>query len=605
LRIKLHALRYCRASCFLLSALSASAQLIPAGQPVPRTAKLPVVFLNGYQRDCTNASFADTFGIADQVVQSNGQISLFFNNCSAPGSPDIEGLGAAFGVFLSTLRYEDGQPVDLVDCVMHSMGGLIVRSYLSGKQSAAGVFSPPAVTHIRKALFLATPHFGTGVAAAFALDAQSRELTSGSRFLSDLATWNQGTDDLRGVDAVTAIGNGGTGLATLPGFDDGIVTLTSASLGFYRPGRTRVVPYCHVEGGGLISFVGYCSFSAPGIARIRSATQDAARIMVSFLNGTTDWMSVGAAAEQNPFLSAVGGLYVTIRSADDMSLQIDSVKAGLFGQTKDLNILSGDVAYTDLFPAGPATLTAAAGSVHVSQSITLPAGAVAPVVLKPGPSINRVFPAASSVFPLSVAPGMVTAIYGTSLAAQTAHALTVPLPLQLSDAQVLVGGAPVPLYSVSPGQINAVLPEGLSGLVKLTVRNAAGSHTVNVWVEPAVPAIFTQDGSGKGAAAALNARTYSLVSPANPLHGGDYLALFLTGLGSTSNRDGLNFANQLPAVTIAGKDCPVIFAGRAPGFPGLDQINCLVPPGLAADSAAPVVVSSGNRTSNVAAIAVQ
>jgi uncharacterized protein (TIGR03437 family) len=601
----LHALRYCRASCFLLFALSANGQLIPAGKPVPRTAKLPVVFLNGYQRDCANASFADTFGIADQVLQSNGQVSLFFNNCSVPGSPDIEGLGAAFGAFLSSLRYEDGQPVDMVDCVMHSMGGLIVRSYLSGKQSATGVFSPPAVTHIRKAVFLATPHFGTGVAAAFALDAQSRELTSGSRFLYDLATWNQGTDDLRGVDAVTTIGNGGTGLATMPGFDDGIVTLTSASLGFYRPGRTRVVPYCHVEGGGLISFVGYCGSSAPGIARIRSASQEAARIIISFLNGTTDWLSVGAAPGQNPFLSALGGLYVTMRSADDMSLQIDSVKAASLGQTKDLNLPSGDVAYTDSFPAGPVMLTAVAGSVHLSQPLALPAGTVDPVVLKAGPIMNRVFPAASSVFPLSVAPGMVAAIYGTSLAAQTAQALTVPLPLQLSDAQVLVGGTPVPLYSLSAVQINAVIPEGVSGLIKLTVRNATGSHTVNVWVEPAVPAIFTQDGSGTGAAAALNARTYALVTAANPLHGGDYLALFLTGLGSTTARDGLNFANQLPSVTIAGKDCSVIFAGRAPGFPGLDQINCLVPLGLAADSAAPVVVSSGNRTSNVAAIAVQ
>jgi uncharacterized protein (TIGR03437 family) len=488
---------------------------------------------------------------------------------------------------------------------MHSMGGLIARSYLSGKQSAPGVFSPPAMTHIRKAVFLATPHFGTGVAAGFALDAQSMELTSGSRFLSDLATWNQGTDDLRGIDAVTAIGNGGTGLATMPGFDDGIVTLTSASLGFYRPGRTRVVPYCHVEGGGLVSFVGYCSFSAPGIARIRSFTQEAARIIVSFLNGTTDWLGVGDAAEQNPFLSTVGGLYVTMRSADDVSLQIDSASAASPGQTKDLNLPSKDVAYTDLFPAGPVTLTAAASSTHLSQSITLAAGAVDPVVLKAGPIINRVFPAASSVLPLSVAPGMAAAIYGTSLAAQTAQAPTVPLPLQLSDAQVLVGGTPVPLYSVSSSQINAVIPEGLSGLVKLTVRNATGSHTVNVWVEPAVPAIFTQNGSGKGAAAALNARTYALVTPANPLHGGDYLALFLTGLGSTTARDGLNLANQLPAVTISGKDCPVIFAGRAPGYPGLDQINCLVPTGLNPDSAAPVVVNSGNRTSNAATIAVQ
>ena len=41
------------------------------------------------------------------------------------------------------------------------MGGLIVRSYLSGKQTQEGVFTPPADTKVRKIVFLGTPHFGT------------------------------------------------------------------------------------------------------------------------------------------------------------------------------------------------------------------------------------------------------------------------------------------------------------------------------------------------------------------------------------------------------------------------------------------------------------
>src|SRR4030081_1761510 len=115
---------------FFLSALSACAQLIPAGQPVPKTAKPPVVFLNGYASDCNSASFKDTFGIADQVLQANGQVTLFFNYCTVPGQPAIETLGAAFGTFLAGLKYTDGTPVDMVDSVAFSMGGLIMRSYL-------------------------------------------------------------------------------------------------------------------------------------------------------------------------------------------------------------------------------------------------------------------------------------------------------------------------------------------------------------------------------------------------------------------------------------------------------------------------------------------
>ena len=78
----------------------------------------------------------------------------------------------------------------------------------------------------------------------------------------------------------------GTQAAEAPGdpagFDDGVVALTSASLRFYLPGRTRVVPYCHIDGGGIISLFDLCPGSAKGIADIDSATHDSAQIIISF-----------------------------------------------------------------------------------------------------------------------------------------------------------------------------------------------------------------------------------------------------------------------------------------------------------------------------------
>lgn len=588
-------------------AVSAFAQLIPAGQAVPRTAKPPVIFLNGYEYNCSNSSFKGTFGMADQVLQANGQVSLFFDYCKLSGQPSIEDMGAAFGTFLSGLRYEDGKAVNLVDIVAHSMGGLIVRSYLSGKGSAAGVFHPPAVTRLRKVVFLATPHFGSGITAGLPFsNVQIDELTSGSRFLFDLATWNQGTDDLRGVDAIAVIGNGGTGNATTAGFDDGVVALTSASLGFYLPGRTRVVPFCHVDGGGLLSVIGNCAFDALGIAVFRASTQDPARIIISFLNGTTDWQKIGVAAEQNQLLAANGGLYVTVRSSDDANLRTDSVSAAsASGKTKTLNLPSHDVAYTDMFPAGPLVFTAVAGSVNVTQPFTLPAGTVAPVAVKDGPSIQRAFPAASRLFPLSVAPGMIVAIYGNGLAAEIAAAATIPLPFQLSDAQALIDGTQIPLFYASPGQINALIPETASGLVRLGVVNGSGRQTIDVLVTDVAPSIFTQNQSGTGAAAAINAGTGTLVTADSPVHAGEYVELFLTGLGATTARDGLEYANQSPTVTIAGQDCPVSYAGRAPGYLGLDQINCVIPPGLSTDNPTKLMVTSGSHTSNTVTIAIQ
>jgi uncharacterized protein (TIGR03437 family) len=576
-----------------------SAQLLTPGQPVPHTSKPPVVFLNGYQSDCSASSFANTFGIADQVLQANGEVSLFFDNCSVSGKPSIEKLGAAFGDFIAALKYNNGGAVEVVDVVAHSMGGLIVRSYLSGKQEQEGAFSPPATTHIRKAIFIATPHFGSGVAAfGLGLNSQLDEISSGSHFIFDQATWNTGTDDLRGIDAVAVIGNGGTGSATMPGFDDGVVALTSASIGFYQRGRTRVVPFCHIDGGGLISTVGLCDANAKGIAKIRSAADDTARIMVSFLDGTTDWQTVGQAAEQNTFLSTLGGLYVRPFTASDVPQQLNSAKVtGANGATKTLNMSNNEIAFTDSFAAGQITISANTSGGNLASTVTLPVGTDLAVTLKPGPNIARVQPAAAAVFPLSVAPRMIVSVYGNALAQSVAQAGSIPLPTTLSDAQVMSNGSALGLLYVSAGQINAVLPDSATGLVKLTVQNSTGMSTVNVVVEAAHPAIFTRDNTGTGAAAALNARNGLLVSSDNPLRAGDYMELFLTGLGHAP-------AGQSTLVTIGGLSCPVTYAGPAPGFVGLDQINCQVPAGLSANPAAILIVTAGERTSNSTTVAV-
>ena len=574
---------------------------------MPRTTLPPVVFLNGYQFEGCPSSFAGTFGIADQVLQSNSEVSLFFSTCSLPSSASIEDLGAAFATFLSGLTYTDGKPVEQVDIVAHSMGGLVLRSYLSGKQNAAGAFQPPSAPQVRKAVFLATPHFGTSVASFFGgLTNQVKELSSGSAFLFGLDTWNQGTDDLRGVDAVAAAGNAGNGGAGNPsGFDDGVVALTSASLQFYLPGRTRVIPYCHITSGGIVSLV--CPSDAKGIAKIDSPTHNSAQIIVSFLSGTSDWQSVGTAPENDKFLKANGGLIVAARAADDSSLHIDSAVAGQPGPgfAKPLNISDDHLAFTDQFPSGPLTLNVTSGSLNVNNSVVLPAGGTQPYTVKPGPLVVRVFAAAAANFPLELAPRTLIAIYGANLAEQTAGASGGSFPLQLSDAQVLANGSALPLYYVSPTQINAVLPADTSGLLQLTVQNSTGKHTINIYLEAAAPALFTQDSSGTGQAAARKASDESLVTADNPLHPGDAVALFATGLGLTAPSNGLDVAVQQPTVTVAGTNCPVSFAGAAPGFVGLDQINCTIPSGITPTASTPVVVTSGNRSSNTATLAIQ
>jgi len=291
-----------RLALLLAMPLALSAQLVLSG-PIPKGPNPPVVFLNGYQNNCSGASFASTFDQADQLLQAHSIVSLFFDNCTvgtAFNRPTIEALGIAFGQFLAGLKYTDGSAVTQVDAVAHSMGGLILRSYLAGKQDVTpAAFQPPLTPIIRRAIFLATPHWGSAIASVLGIDKQTQEMSPGSPFLFDLNTWNQGSDDLRGIAAIAVAGNGGTGVESgMAGdnFDDGVVTLTSASLGFYKSGATRVLPTCHTLNPLLTGF-GFCPSSAPAIAQIpNDASNPVSQILVSFLTGTNAWLSVGQAA---------------------------------------------------------------------------------------------------------------------------------------------------------------------------------------------------------------------------------------------------------------------------------------------------------------------
>jgi uncharacterized protein (TIGR03437 family) len=590
------------------------AQLIPSGSPIPKGPNPPVVFLNGYQPSCSGSSFSGTFGNADQVLQAGQITSVFFDNCTVTsptfGRPTIEALGAAFGNFLRGLRYTDGSAVTQVDVVAHSMGGLILRSYLAGKADATpAAYTPPANTGIRKAVFLATPHFGTALAGQLGSDVQTQEMALGSQFLFDLNTWNEGLDDLRGVDSLAIAGTGGTGVESgTQSFggklDDGVVTLTSASLGFLRAGRTRLVPTCHAS-ISLLTVFGLCSSSAQPIAAIMDGNNVTGQIVLSFLTGTPNWQSLGQALEENALASVLGGINVQLQDSTGTPLTSTSgaitSPTGLIaplGQSSNKQVL-----YIEIFPAGsprPIQIQTSGSPVNTTQ--TLPSGTVATVVLKPGPAIRGVVPAGGPIFPYNVSPGAFVAIYGTNLAGSTLSATAPDYPTALGDVQVSVNNLPAPIQYISSGQLNVIWPDVAPGVTKLTVVTGSGSFSTNVIVQPAVPSVFTLGGT---TAAAVNAITGTVVSPSAPLRAGvDIVALFLTGLGSTNRIGTLDYAQIQPSVTIGGKACNLSYAGRVPGYPALDQINCQVPAGVSG-AAVPVIVMSNGRPANTVTLNIQ
>jgi uncharacterized protein (TIGR03437 family) len=579
----------------------AGAQLV--GPTAVPNGTIPVVFLDGYQLGCIGDSgFMSNFAEADQVLQASNLVTVYFDNCSVPDSPSIETLGSAFGQFLASLRYVNGTSVPQVDVVAHSMGGLIVRAYLSGMQNLVSgtsrTFSPPATAVIRKAVFLATPHFGTAVASYFGIDAQTREMELGSQFLFDLNTWNQGIDDLGTVDPLAIAGNGGTGAETLlkgphlTGFDDGVVELTSSSIGFALAGRTRVVPDCHT-GDPLLVFDGLCGASTPALNKITNASNIVGQIITSFLNGTDAWMSLGQAIEAIPAASANGGLILEAQDLNGNKQTIQSASAG--GNSLGLNA----AAYKEALPViSNAALGLQVSLVGSTTGFILPvalaAGTSTPMIVKPGPVITGIVPAGIAQYPLDVAPGAYVTAYGVSMAGTTAQA-TQPYPRQLADVQVSVNGAAAPIQYVNSTQINFIFPSIAPGLAQLEVKNASGSQMVNVMVVPAVPSIFTFDGLAAGPAAAENAVTGTIINSSTPLQDGQYVALYMTGLGDPPGAT---------TVTVGGRNCPVQYAGVVGSYAGLDQVNCQIPSGLSGP-AVPVIVTTNGRPSNTATLNIQ
>ena len=185
----------------------------PLAAPAAGSAAPPVVLLDGWQAPGATAcpmanDSTGTFGDLASYLSAppnSAPAVYFFENCTECPDCTIEQLGADLGVFLNSPPLA---AVPKVDVIAHSMGGLIVRSYLSGKQPASGAFSPPASPKIRKAVFLATPHFGSFQADSvlagiiFGRGNQTNEMKRGSQFVWDLATWNQFGDDLRGTAAL-------------------------------------------------------------------------------------------------------------------------------------------------------------------------------------------------------------------------------------------------------------------------------------------------------------------------------------------------------------------------------------------------------------------
>jgi uncharacterized protein (TIGR03437 family) len=194
------------------------------------------------------------------------------------------------------------------------------------------------------------------------------------------------------------------------------------------------------------------------------------------------------------------------------------------------------------------------------------------------------------------APGELVNIYGNFGASNQVDQV-IPITTNLGGVQVLINGIAAPVYLTSANQITALVPYAVANDYFATFQvivNGSKSNSVTVYADESAPAIYTISQNGLGTSALLHSN-YTPVNDSSPAVPGETVSLFLNGLGTVTPTvaDGaagpsspLSYSDEFNSgyISIVLDDfvdnyvqANVTFAGLAPGFPGLYQVNFTIP----------------------------
>lgn len=234
------------------------------------------------------------------------------------------------------------------------------------------------------------------------------------------------------------------------------------------------------------------------------------------------------------------------------------------------------------------------------------------IVQTSGPVVNV---SAASYAGDPLAAESIVAAFGSNLATTTDRATTLPLPTVLAGTTVKVlDGMGVertaPLYFVSPAQVNYQVPPGTAqGVATATITNADGvRYAASMEIVSVAPGLFSASGTGQGLAAANvlrvragGSQTYEPV--AQPIDLGPetdqvYLLLYGTGIRKRSSLGAVR-------VSIGGTAAAVSYAGPQPQYPGLDQVNVLLPRSLRGRGEVEVVLTVDGKVANTVRVNVR
>ncbi|MBI1791945.1 MAG: hypothetical protein HYR60_30835 [Acidobacteria bacterium] len=251
-------------------------------------------------------------------------------------------------------------------------------------------------------------------------------------------------------------------------------------------------------------------------------------------------------------------------------------------------------------------------------ALGLPALAQTPVVGENG-VVN-----AASAGRDAPAPGSLVSIFGTNLASDLARADTVPLSAALNNVSVTINNLAAPLLFVSAGQINAQVPwdalpadsDSGTGTVVVT-RNGLSSDPRTFSLQRFSPLVYTLSSVAAPAATlalAVNNDDGTVAQLENAIPGikskpakpGGVLVIYASGLGpvdppiatgAVPGSGDKRPATTTPVVLIGDQQAEVMFAGLAPDFAGVYQVNVTIPAAVTPGNAVSLRVRIGEATS--------
>jgi uncharacterized protein (TIGR03437 family) len=251
-------------------------------------------------------------------------------------------------------------------------------------------------------------------------------------------------------------------------------------------------------------------------------------------------------------------------------------------------------------------------------------------VLSPGlqaqPVITGILNAASYAVPglphSDLAQGSMFIVFGQNLAQGQLVLATAPFSTELGGCSIQVSGGGVSADAVmiytSFTQVAAILPSRIppgDATITVTYRFQPDpektSAPLRIRVARSSFGIFTrnQAGSGPGIVQNYNSATDQPVNALTaPVRPGQVMILWGTGLGPVTFDE-----TQLPQVgnldvdaevMVGNKSARILYKGRSPQFPGIDQINFEVPTDAPEGCHVPLAVRAGGVVSNFASIAI-